>query len=251
MRKLKFFLLISFLGIFVLSKVVLAQGTPSMAKNLPVSDPEIKKGDIISQTENGFFRSSIPYDEKIVGIVGEVPVFVFGKETSATLPIVYFGETLVRVSNVNGEIKKGNFITSSAKPGVGQKANQSGFVIGKALEDFNQEEGLIKAEINVQYVNLSFSKISPLNFLSQFAEQLRKPEYFPEVLRYIFAAFLGGGSFFLGFFAFIKALQKGVEATGRNPLAKTSIRLAMILNLAGIIILTLSGLGLALFIIFY
>jgi len=38
---------------------------------------------------------------------------------------------------------------------------------------------------------------------------------------------------------------------GRNPLAKESIRMAMILNLIGILILTMAGLGLALFVILY
>lgn len=227
---------------------LLAQGLSLIAKNLEVADPEAKIGDIVSQSEKGLVRTTIPYDKNIVGVVGENPILVFGKPTTTTLPIITSGETLIRVSNINGEIKRGDFITSSEKPGVGQKATQSGFVVGKSLEDFNQDEGLIKAEVNILYYNLA---TPPLNFLGWIWKQLGSPQNFPEVLRYIFALLVGGGSFFVGFFSFVKSLHRGVEAIGRNPLAKKNIQMAMILNLSGIVILTLAGLGLALFVILY
>ena len=62
---------------------------------------------------------------------------------------------------------------------------------------------------------------------------------------------LGGGAFVLGFVSFARSLRSGVEAVGRNPLAKSSIQLAMVLNLGGILTLTMAGIGLALFVIFY
>lgn len=249
-KKIIFFPLI-FLGLFILSESVLAQGLPSIAKNLEVADSEVKVGDIISQTKEGLFRSNIPYDENIVGVVGETPILVFSKPTPTTLPIVFFGETLVRVSNINGEIKKRDFITSSKKPGIGQKAIQSGFVLGKALEDFNQEEGLIRAEINIQYRDIAPVAISPTTIFSKIIEGLGRPENIPEVLKYIFALSLAGGSFLLGFFFFVRTLREGIVGISRNPLAKKSITIAMVLNLIGILILTLAGLGLALFVILY
>jgi len=243
-------ILLIFFWTIIPGGLVFAQDLALIARNLEVADREAKVGDIISQTEEGLFRSSIPYDENIIGVVGETPILVFGKPTPLTLPIISFGETLVKASNINGEIKKGDFITSSEKPGVGQKAIQSGFVAGKALENFNQEEGLIRVEINIQY-QYAPAKTPVSGILSEIWGQLGKPENFPEVLRYIFALILGGGSFFAGFFAFVSALRKGIEAVGRNPLAKKSIQLAIVLNLIGILILTLAGLGLALFVILY
>lgn len=248
---LSILLTIILFGVFIFKDFLLAQGSVSIARNLEVADREVKVGDIVSQTEEGILRSNIPYDPNIIGIVGETPILVFGKPTTTTLPIITFGEGLVRVSNMNGEIKRGNFITSSEKPGIGQKATLSGFVVGKALEDFNQEEGIIKTEVNVQYVNISSARVSPIGIFTRVIENLGRAENLPEVLRYIFAVLLGGGSFFAGFFAFIRSLYKGVEAVGRNPLARKSVYLAMILNLFGIIILTLAGLGLAFFVIIY
>jgi len=248
-KKIKLVLLI-FSLVFILNGIVFAQDVALIAKNLEVADPEVKVGDIISQTKEGLFRSNVPYDENIIGVAGENPILVFGKPTPTTLPIISLGEASVRVSNINGEIKNGDFITSSKKDGAGQKATQPGFVLGRALEDFNQEEGLIKAEINIQY-QYSSGKISASSILGEIWKQLGKPENFPNVLRYIFALLLGGGSFFVGFFAFVGALRKGIEAVGRNPLAKKNIQLAMVLNLIGILVLTLAGLGLSLFVILY
>jgi hypothetical protein len=250
MKKILFFILI-FSGFFGFYGIALSQKLPSIAKNLEVTDPEAKIGDIVSKTDQGIFRSNIAYDTDIVGIVGESPILVFGKPTTTTLPVIYLGEALVKVSNKNGEIKKRDLITSSEKPGIGQKATQSGVVIGKALEDFNQEEGLIKAEINIQYADIGPSKVSLSNIFTNIIGQFEREQNLPKTLRYIFAILLAASSFFIGFFAFVTALHKGVEATGRNPLAKNSIRFAIILNLLGIIILTLAGLGLAFFVIIY
>lgn len=248
-KNYKLFSLIFFL-LFVFVEIILANDFSFIAKNLEVNDPEAKIGDIVSQTEEGLFRSIISYDQNIIGVVGEEPILVLGRPTPTTLPIISFGETLIKVSNVNGEIKRGDFITSSENPGVGQKATESGFVAGKALEGFNQEEGLIKAEINIHY-QYAPGETSATSIFGHILGQMGKPENFPEVLRYIFALILGGGSFLIGFFAFINALRKGLEATGRNPLAKRSIQVAMILNLIAIIILAAAGLGLALFVILY
>lgn len=252
MKKIKKFKLIPliFFGLFILGGIVLAQELPLIARNLEVADPEAEVGDVVSQTREGLFRSNIPYDENIIGVVGETPIIVFGKPTPTTLPIVSFGETLTKVSNINGEIKKGNFITSSNKPGVGQKVTQSGFVVGRAMEDFNQEEGLIFVFVEPQEITLP-SGFALGRIVEQIALGLEVPETIPEVLRYLFALLVGGGSFIIGFFSFIKALREGVTAIGRNPLAKGSIRAAMILNLIGVLILTLAGLGLALFVILY
>lgn len=230
-----------------LSGIVFSEGTSFIGKNLRVADPEIKKGDIVSLTKKGIIRARIPYDENLIGVVGDAPILTFGKSSTSTLPTVFIGQALVKVSNINGEIKIGDFITSSKKPGIGQKATESGTVIGQALENFNQQEGMILAEINVQRINHT----SPKSIAERLLANFEKPENFPLVLKYIFAVLLGTGSFLVGFITFVKALQKGIEAIGRNPLAKRSIRFAMILNLIGVVILTLAGLGLALFVIIY
>lgn len=253
MNRIKILLTLLGLGVFVFSGVVLAQEITLIARNLEVVDSEARAGDIVSQAEEGLVRATFPYDENIIGVVAENPIMVFGKETTTTLKIISFGEALTKVSTISGEIKKGNFITSSDKPGIGQKVTESGFVVGQAMQDFNQEEGLMLIFVQPQKIIFP-SQPPPSGIIAQilqFLPEFMIPETIPEVLRYIFALLVGGGSFIIGFFSFIKALKEGLTAIGRNPLAKRSIQTAMILNLIGIFILTLAGLALALFVILY
>lgn len=246
----KFSILIVSFYIFVWGGVILAQELPLISRYLAVVDKEAKVGDIVSLTEKGIVRSTLPYDENIFGVVAEESIMVFGRPTSETLSIVSYGETLTKVSNLAGEIRVGDFITSSEKPGVGQKALQSGLVIGRALENFNQDEGLILVFVQPQKITIP-ARVGLGGLIEEIFKTIKMPQTIPEVLRYTFALLVGGGSFIIGFISFIKALREGVMATARNPLAKKSIQTAMILNLIGIVILTLAGLGLALFVILY
>lgn len=250
-KKLSFLFIILTIHFLFLGNFAFGQEAAPIAKNMKAAEKEIIPGDIVSSTPEGIIRSKTPYDKNIVGVVGEKPIMVFGKKSEDTLPIIFLGEGLVRVSNKNGAIKKGDFITSSDIPGVGQKATQSGMVIGRALEDFDKPDGKIRIKINVQFANITPSKIPLKNIFGKLLESATLPQNFPDFLKYAFALLIGGLSFSAGFIAIIRSLQKGIEAIGRNPLAKRSIHLAMILNLIGIIVLVAAGLGLALFVIIY
>ena len=215
---------------------------------------ETLPGSLVSKTKDGLTLSQNPYDLNLYGVIAtEAPVIVLNKPSSTSKPIIYYGETLVRVTNKNGDIDMGDFITSSEIPGVGQKATKSGYVIGKALEPLKKSEGLIRVFVNVQYANISPNeeKFNLRAAYKNIIEELSKPENVPNVLRYIFGGLIGITSFILGFVYFGKTLRKGVEGISRNPLAKRVILVAMIWNLAGVVILSLAGLGLSLFVILY
>jgi hypothetical protein len=247
----KFFLLLCFLLLAISGNAFNQTNAASIGYYFELIDNEAEIGDIVAQTDEGIIRTDTPYDSNLFGVIGEPPVLGFYKPTPQTVPIITSGEALVKIIEADSIINKGDFITSSETTGKGQKATQSGFVLGKALENFNEEKGLLKIDVNVHYAHITPPDMSPRALFSRIFKAMGEPENIPEVLRYIFALLLGGGSFLLGFFAFIKALRKGLEAIGRNPLAKRSITTAMILNLTGIIVLSLAGLGLALFVILY
>jgi len=215
---------------------------------------EAVPGSLVSKTKEGLALSQKSYDPNLYGIIAiEAPVIVLNKPSPTSKPIIYYGETLVRVTNKNGNINIGDFITSSEIPGVGQKATKSGYVIGKALEPLKKSEGLIRVFVNVQYANISPNeeKFNLRAAYKNIVEELSKPENVPNVLRYIFGGLIGITSFILGFVYFGKTLRKGVEGISRNPLAKRVILVAMIWNLAGVVLLSLAGLGLSLFVILY
>jgi hypothetical protein len=70
---------------------------------------------------------------KVAGVVATNPGFLLGRDTKNGVPIAFQGRVPVKVTTKNGDIKPGDFITTSDIPGVGMKATEAGRVIGKAL----------------------------------------------------------------------------------------------------------------------
>ena len=62
------------------------------------------------------------------------------------------GVVKVKVSNANGNIKKGTMLTTSEISGYAMKADSAhpGTIIGKALENLSGSRGEIKVLINLQ-----------------------------------------------------------------------------------------------------
>ncbi len=242
-----------FFGFFILAQFVFAESVPTIASYYPVVDRDAQEGDILAKTAQGLMKAKKPADPNLFGVVVEKAVIALNRPTPDSLLVATQGTVLVKVSDRAGKIQKGDFITSSEIPGVGEKLNQSGMALGRAMENFENGEGKILVNLDIKYVNLPGTGGKPTlrEILRLVGEGMQKPENFPVVLKYLFALLLAIGSFFFGFTFSIRTMQKGVEAIGRNPLAKRSIQTAIFLNLVGVVILTLAGLGLALFAILY
>src|SRR3989344_9262900 len=125
----------------------------SIATNTPIVDKEAKAGDVLSKAEAGLVRSHTDYDKNMFGVVVENPSIVLNKASSDTVPVISYGEVLVTVGNKKGEIKRGDFVTSSDVPGLAVKATESGFVLGKALEDMGEKRKIL-VFVNIQYRNI-------------------------------------------------------------------------------------------------
>jgi hypothetical protein len=112
-------------------------------------------GTIIS-SENATLRSQPKkadkaYDELMIGVYYENNSVPNGP-IIRTNPFISSGVTYVKYNSENGQIKKGDLITSSSTAGEGMKATQSGMVIGIALEDATGTTGVVKIRILIQYV---------------------------------------------------------------------------------------------------
>lgn len=253
MKKKFFFFCLFFVLLEIWQNKTLAEKQQLTAAYYPVIDKEVAVGDILAKSQDGLKKASAPCDPNIFGVVIEEAMVIFHKKTPDSFLVATEGEVPVKVTNKNGEIKRGDFITSSDVAGIGQKMNQSGTALGTALEDFNEKEGTILVGLNVQHVSLPGAGAKPRlsDFFQLMTKHLERPENFPLVLRYIFAILLAAVSFFFGFSFAVRTMQKGVEAIGRNPLAKRSIQAAIVLNLIGVAFLSLAGLIVALIVILY
>lgn len=246
-----------------------AQATPgfNVASTYKLNDKDALSGDIIILAgENGLVRGNVSYDSRIFGVFVQTPTLVLRQSqepeaTSSTVPVIRAGETLVNVTDFNGEIKKGDYVTSSPISGKGMRAGQSGYVLGAALENaqflqatqnFENKQirnGTVRVALRIEYAELTTAR-SASRLLDQlnaaFFRNIQDPEKFTLTIRYIIAGIIAILAFAIGFFWVSRSISKAVEAVGRNPLARQSILASVILQ----IVLTLIGAGVTIVIIF-
>ncbi len=189
-------------------------GTP-----VHVEQSDVKDGDVISFIDGKYQLSSTAYDSSVFGVINlNAPITISASESGGT-PLVTSGKTFVRVSTVQGEIKKGDYITTSIIPGIGAKADGYGTVIGIALENYTNSDpekiGLIPVAVDVH-------ALTPFNIFTASPQQ---------TLRYLLAFMIAAGSIIIGFTYFGKVARSGVEAVGRNPLAARLIEFSVFINL--------------------
>ncbi|MEK7173559.1 MAG: hypothetical protein AAB710_00565, partial [Patescibacteria group bacterium] len=97
-----------------------------------------------------------------IALNGSNVVLAPAVEATSTNPLVALaGRVPVKVSNENGEVQKGDYITASSQPGVGRKANDGERTIGIALEDFTHAATTTNTEIRkvLTFINLGHAKL--------------------------------------------------------------------------------------------
>jgi hypothetical protein len=110
----------------------------SMAPGTLVTSDAQNAGDMVSTTGMG-------YDPELTGIISTNPGVVIGNGDTENppvgtkaYPIALSGRVPALVTNENGSIQPGDYLTSSATlPGYAMKALHSGMIIGQALAGFS------------------------------------------------------------------------------------------------------------------
>jgi hypothetical protein len=218
-----------------------------IATYLPVNG-KVENGNIISSNSNGYGISSKEYDPQIVGVATTNPAISLKlKGEKEGVPVINVGTVLVKVIGINGNIKRGDMIATSNVPGVGMKSTKNGYVIGQAIEDvsFNKPTDIktVSIAINLHFLQRgsptagnSIWQIFQLSQIATYEEPLK-------VFRYVASAIVLIMSFAFGFFIFSKAINTGIEALGRNPLAGRMIQLSILFNVVLVIIIIMTGIG--------
>lgn len=230
-----------------------AQTSSGIAISLTINDKNVKDGNIISSTNKGYILSTIAYDPNTYGVMTENPaLYLQDAQIPGSKPVMTSGKAYVLVTTLNGKIEKNDLIASSTLPGVGQKATINGFILGTALEAYNNSNpkavGKILVAIKPNYNN-SFGD-SRGNIFVIFKNGLNPyPLSQLTSLRYLLAFLIVVLSFIIGIVYFGRIARTGIEAMGRNPLARRTIQLNIILNLILMVVIIFMGLGLAYFIL--
>jgi len=235
--------------LFFTSKGVLAQITTGsgVATSTGISG-DYKDGDVVCVDGNDIgIVCKKAYDSNMIGVIVENPSVSFISD-SGGVPVMSSGNVYTNVSSINGPIRRGDFVTSSATPGVAQLAEKSGYVLGVALEDYTNtntsEVGKILISVSVRPAVLTMGAGD--NLIELIKEGVSGSFESPlAALRYIVAGILVVASFVFGILHFGKMAKSGVEALGRNPLAAKTIQFGILLNVLIAIVIMALGLGIA------
>jgi hypothetical protein len=235
------------LGAFFSESIYAQSKSAGIAVSVSIIDKNVADGDIISSTAKGYSLSTVSYDSNVYGVYTDSPsIFLQNTKDAEGKAVVTSGKTNVLVSSVNGNIKKNDFITTSTIPGVGQKATRNGIVLGTALQDYSNSNQKVTGKILVAinpHITASFTDVKANVF-----EMIRNASDLAPLsqlttLRYVIAAGIALLAFAIGFVYFGRIARSGVEALGRNPLAKRAIQLNLILNLFLMMVIIAAGLG--------
>ncbi len=221
----------------------------TVAIDLELTEENIEDGSVLCAYTEGIKRCNFEYDVSIYGVYVSDPAVVLENVTETNFQsVATSGKAYTRVNAGNGEIKRGNFITASKTPGVGQLADKSGNVLGVALEDYLETDrnkvGRILVAIDIRPAIIA--KTARGNLLESLKEGLLAPTLTPLAsMRYLLAILIALLAFGLGFVYFGRVAKQGVEALGRNPLAGKMIQLTVALNLIMTLAIMAGGLALA------
>jgi F0F1-type ATP synthase membrane subunit c/vacuolar-type H+-ATPase subunit K len=241
---------------YLLGPPVHAQNPFGIATNVPIDNPRVQDGFIIVAKNNDFTLSNEAYQPEMIGVVNQQSAIeIRFKNQSNTYPVVTSGQAYMVVSLSNGEIRKGDYITSSPIEGVGMKATVPGQVIGIALEGMtapNEDKiGKLRVAIQSDYFMNPLFQVGPQSSVKVNLNKLFAPQNEQMLIRYL----IGGGIFLVSLmfclFYFGRLSLKGVEALGRNPLAATKIQVGIVLNVIMGIAICFVAFGAALYIIRY
>lgn len=229
-----------------------------------IADKDAAEGDILKATDKGLVRADIGFDNKMFGVVSNQPLLVYRSQVQGK-PVVRSGIAQVNITTLNGPIRYGDYITTSTILGKGQKASESGYTLGVALSQFDGTgasqidgprgkvaSGTIQVAIRIEYTELTNPRFAGrlFGFLgTAVLENVSDPKQIGNVIRFIAAGLVVLLSFTFGFLTFSRSIAKSIEALGRNPLAKSTIQLSMIINIALLVITAIVGIAASILII--
>jgi hypothetical protein len=104
------------------------------------STQQLEAGEVVASDQfnpQNVQRSTTSYQSNLMGVVSTDPGFVAGAYTENSYPIALVGRVPVKVSNENGNIRIGDYLTSGSIPGYAMKATMGGRVIGQAIDSFD------------------------------------------------------------------------------------------------------------------
>lgn len=224
-----------------------ARGASSIAQGFQTDDPGIVPGALVSLktgTANTIELSTIENTDRLLGVAGENSLIELSDGTSK-MQVVTTGEATALVSDINGEVKTGDKITTSPIAGVGMKALTSTLVIGTAQANLASVEtnthtvtdksgnkktvhiGAVAMQVDKVFYEASQdqnSYVPPV--LQNFANNLLGRQVSP--IRVMLASMLIVFVFAAVVVLIYTSIRSSIISIGRNPLSENAVRKSLL-----------------------
>lgn len=247
MLKRNILFVIIFCLFLVWPKDIFAQNNSSgFAVSIPVKGNDIFDGAVICSTDVGYSLCDRAYNPNMYGVVSLTPSIYFDNSAVGSYPIVSSGKVYILVKGDADTIKIGDYITSSETLGIGQKAKKSGYIIGNALEAFNETDNskTKKILVSISIKPAILSQQAGVNLMEMIKEGIDGAFLSPlSALRYVVSGLIVVLTVTISMMHFGKIAKSGVEALGRNPLAGKMIQFGILLNVVMTIVIMVVGLA--------
>lgn len=121
-------------------------GAFDLAEKFAKYEQTLEPGDVVVADLNAserLIKSTSSYQENLLGVISDNPGFLMGiswENPKAGIALGLAGRVKVKVNLEGGQIKIGDYLTSSSEPGIAMKASHPGRVIGMALEPFDGKD---------------------------------------------------------------------------------------------------------------
>lgn len=224
-----------------------AQNGGAISQGFQTNEANLSPGALVSleaQNQARIQLANTNRTDQLVGVVGDKPLLELSTN-AAEVQVVTSGVTSTLVSNINGDIKAGDKVTTSPINGVGMRATKSTEIVGTAQQDFSNistneftltdrdgksqvvRTGLLPVQINVTYYAVTQEEKSFLPvFLQQIANSVAGRDV--SVARILISLLV----LMLGFVStgviLYSSVQSSIISIGRNPLSERAVHKSLI-----------------------
>lgn len=124
-------------------------GCMDLAEAMTMAE-RVEAADIVAVDGNLRLVKATKKEMTVIGVISAKPAMTLNSaEEINGAPVALAGIVPVKITNENGAIRAGDFITASSIAGYGMKAIEPATVVGKALENWNGRQGTIKMFVDL------------------------------------------------------------------------------------------------------
>lgn len=251
--------LLLWMGMIHVHPLFAQSSTLTVATTYQIPGGNIRQGMLVSNSGNTIQLAQGPQDDGIFGVITENPAISLGrKDQENAYPVTTAGTVRVLVSNANGPIRRGDYISASNEPGVGMRASIPSRVVGRAVDEFTSDTpnaiGMVLTFVTPEQVTAQMLKSidsldGKVEDYEPKRENLIERNEFITYVKLISSGLIAVIAFAGGIAYYIQISKKEIEALGRNPLASKTIRGDMVKHGIVVILICLGGLAMAFFIL--